>query len=221
MAARSGTWDGPTAPDGPAGEARRGFGRCALGARFLATTGRRPETPEASGAVAEDVSGFDQGYASNFLLEPAPPPAGGFFNFFSFTTASNRDLLSLSFEAGNNDIPNGPRDFDILLSPVDAAAPATGDGAGTLGTYSLLDTVAVPFGFAGAGPTLNVDLTGTSLTAGTYHFAFALSDPGQIDVTGTQLFLDEVQLTAVPEPTTGLLFATGLAALAARQRRLH
>lgn len=146
---------------------------------------------------------------------------GGAFNFFSLTTSASLDLGTLSLAIGQNDTTSGTRDFEIWLSPLDATAPATGDRRGDIsGVYTLLTTIAVPNGFALGAQNFTIDLSSTTLSAGTYHFAFAASDPSQFTEKGsTQLFVDDVILT--PEPGTGLLLATGLIGLALRRRRMH
>lgn len=120
---------------------------------------------------------------------------GGFFPFFSFTTSVPYDLGSLSFAGEQNDVVQGTRDFKVLLSPVNHPAPATGDVADGLAGYSLLTTIAVPYGFALGSPNFAIDLTGTTLAPGTYHIAFAVAVPEQIGVGTTQLFIDDLVLS--------------------------
>ncbi|NKB19308.1 MAG: hypothetical protein GKS01_02080 [Alphaproteobacteria bacterium] len=111
------------------------------------------------------VAFSDNTYTSGALF---PGANGSLFNFFTFTTATSLDLGALTFESGQNDIPNVSRTFEVRLSPAGTPTPTGVFGTDTAG-WSLLDSITVPFGFADSGtPNVALDLTGTSIGPGTY-----------------------------------------------------
>lgn len=65
-------------------------------------------------------TGMDNIYTSNALF---PGANRMLFNYFTFTTATSLDLGALTFESGQNDIPNGARTFEVRLSPAGTATP--------------------------------------------------------------------------------------------------
>lgn len=150
-----------------------------------------------------------------------PNSNGSEIAYFTFTTSTSLDLGSLTFEAGQNDnVPGeGYRDFEVRLSPVDEAAPTSKFGLAT-SSWSLVAPISVPFGFSETTtPNFTLDLTGTTIGPGTYHIAFG-TQAGIIGSGTTQLFLNSVSLTAIPEPTSLSLIGLGIAgALTNRRRR--
>lgn len=159
----------------------------------------------------------DNTYTSAALF---PNANGTALNFFSFTTSSSLDLGALSFEAGHNDIPNVSRNFEVRLSPEGTSAPTGNFGPATAG-WTLLSTLSMPFGFANSGtPNFSLDLTGITLGPGTYQVAFG-AQAGNINIGTTQLFMDDVILTAadVPEPGMLAVFGLGLVGLGLARRR--
>jgi len=162
----------------------------------------------------------DNIYTSAVLV---PGANGTYFNFFSFTTSSSLDLGSLSFEAGQNDIPNVSRPFEVRLSPAGTSTPTGFFGSATSG-WSLLAPVTMAWGFADSGtPNYNLDLTGISLGPGTYQIAFGAQVTSGINYGTTQLFMDDVTLTAadveVPEPGALALFCLSLLGLGFARRK--
>jgi hypothetical protein len=143
------------------------------------------------------------------------------FSFFSFTTATSLDLSSLSFVAGQNDDQPWAADraFEIRLSPADAATPTGNFGTATA-AWDLLSTVPLVFGFATeAAPNYDLDLTGKTIGPGSYYIAFG-AQAGVIGSGTAQLFMDNVTLSQVPEPSGHLaLLALGSLGLITRFRR--
>lgn len=171
----------------------------------------------------------DKIFTSAFMF---PSSNGGYFSYLSFTVGSllGVQLGSMSFVAQQNDcapcspivVPRGPRSFDVLLSPANDPTP-TGVRNTALASYTLLETIDVPYGFSeNIPPNFELNLGGIQLGAGTYHVAFAASNPSDIITQTTQLFMDDVTLsTVVPEPTTAMLAVSGLVAMALWRRRRH
>lgn len=150
-----------------------------------------------------------------------PNENGTEFNFFSFTTTTSLDLDSLSFMAGQNDhVPStGDRSFEIRLSPVNAATPTGNFGIATT-NWDLLSTIALTHGFGTeAVPNYDLDLTGKTIGPGTYHIAFG-AQAGEINSGTAQLFMDNVTLSAIPEPTCLALLSLGAVGLLTRRRRV-
>ena len=159
----------------------------------------------------------DNTYSSGALF---PGANGTLFNYFTFTTATSLDLGALTFESGQNDIPNGPRTFEVRLSPAGTATPTGFFGTDTAG-WSLLDSISVPFGFADSGtPNVALDLNGTSIGPGTYTIGIG-AQSGVISTGTTQLFLDDVTLSSADVPVEGsfALFCLGLAGMGYLRRR--
>jgi hypothetical protein len=148
-----------------------------------------------------------------------PSVSGGHYNYMSFTTSEQLTLDLLDFAGGQNDIPAGPRSFDILLSTIDAGTP-TGTRDGLTG-YTSIATFDVANGFANSGANLSIDLSSVTLGIGTYHMVFASSSPSDIVTQTTQLFMDDITLSAqaVPVPAAAWLFGSALAGLGWMRRR--
>lgn len=159
----------------------------------------------------------DNLYSSGALF---PGANGTLFNYLTFTTATSLDLGALTFESGQNDIPNGSRTFEVRLSPAGTPTPTGVFGTDTAG-WSLLDTVSVLFGFADSGtPNVALDLTGTSIGPGTYTIGIG-AQSGVIFTGTTQLFIDDLTLSSADVPVTGsfALFCLGLAGLGYLRRK--
>ena len=101
----------------------------------------------------------------------------------------------------------------IAVGTIDAGTP-TGARDGLTG-YTSIATFDVANGFATSGANLSIDLSSVALGIGTYHMVFASSSPSDISFQTTQLFMDDITLSAqaVPVPAAAWLFGSALGLL--------
>jgi hypothetical protein len=118
--------------------------------------------------------------------------------------ASAGDVLSFRWNFGTND------------SFADYAFFAVG---GLLNVLADTSHASTPTSFLGNSfETGLATFSYTFLSSGTHHIAFGVVDVGDFGVTST-LAIDDVQIAAVPEPTSLALLLAGGTALLARRRR--
>lgn len=134
-------------------------------------------------------------------------------DYVTFTLAEGEWLVALLLQQWQDGSVGGPanRGFHAIQLGATSSIPGPGSIAGFLGSAHL--------DFAPAGTDLlpalaTAALGGTGFTAplgpGTYSYV--------VQQTGPQLNLYTLEFVVVPEPTTAVLFAVGLAGLAARRR---
>lgn len=151
--------------------------------------------PNPSGAGGQWYNGYP---------EPANAPSAQFAALQgtaslsqSFTTAGGTlDLMWESAGRPGNGTNAGDQNYDVVISS---------DPVSTYGPYSTTDTITPTFGPGSAFTTYSQTITG--LAAGTYTLTFQ----GLDTLTGGDQtsFIDNVSLTAVPEPATWAMLLLG------------
>jgi len=189
------------------------IGAADVGAGYAAQSG----TNAASAVNLASFFGFTVGTMNNGAGVNATE-GSGFKESFSFTAG---DTVSFNYDFMTQEPPTGgAKDFAfvVLLNSLNQVVQ-----------YSVISNyAAATFGTTGAGNPFGSETHYQSFqltipTTGTYTLGFGVVDTGNAatDTNPSALLVDNVQVTAVPEPTTVAFSIAGASLLVALRRRIR